>query len=208
MPRATTRISYLWAEPDPDLVAQQLIEVADELEDLAEPMTIAGEMTRIDIQNRFKSGIDPSGRPWDEWAESYEPWALVHSTGPIFGDRANLHLTGDLKRGLDDRSIFIGTNAGLFVDVSGLPEYWAWNNFGAPDRKTASRGTDVFGDIGGGNNPLPERPFMGISTVARAKIDQMFVLWFEESVQLGTSPLGKKFARHSKRGPSGRSAPR
>jgi hypothetical protein len=42
---STTYVTYEWAEPDPDIIAQQLIVVANELDDLAEPMALAGEIT-------------------------------------------------------------------------------------------------------------------------------------------------------------------
>lgn len=199
----STYITTHWAEPEPEIVAQQLFSLAQELEELQEPMMLAGEITRMDIQENFQTGTDPSGQAWEAWSQSYEPWALTHSSGPIFGDRANLQLTGELRSSIGSPSAFLPTNEGLFLDTSGLPEYWAWNNFGAYDRQSASRGEDVFGAIST-NNPLPERPFVGISPEAAAKIDAAFAAWFNKEIAVAMSGRGTPFARHAKRGPGGR----
>jgi phage gpG-like protein len=191
-------IQYHWAEPDPDEVAHRLITLANALEDFTQPMIIAGELTRADIQNHFDTQSDPSGRPWDAWADSYEPWALAHGSGQI------LNLTGALEGAATSPGAFIPTQHDLFIDTSSFPEYWAWNNFGAYDRATASTGVDEFGVIGGQANVLPERPFIGLSDAAKAKIDAVFFAWFEGEIALGISGTGKAFARYAKRGPGGR----
>lgn len=190
---STTYVTYEWAEPDPDIIAQQLIVVANELDDLAEPMALAGEITRLDIQENFNTQSDPSGAPWQPWADSYEPWALAHGAGRI------LHLEGALQGSINSPSAFVPTHEGLFLDTSGLPEYWAWHNFGAYERTTKSRGEDVFGTIGGSENPLPERPFVGTSPEARAKMDAVFALWFEGTISIVMGGRGSKL-----RGPGGR----
>lgn len=186
-------LDYHWAEPEPEIVAQRLISLAGELEELAEPMTVAGDITRRDIQENFQTQSDPSGTPWQAWAESYEPWALAHGSGRI------LNLEGHLQEAIGSPSAFIPTNEGLFLDTSGLPEYWAWNNFGAYDRATRSLGKDQFGDIGGFANPLPERPFVGLSEEARVKIDAIFFAWVEGEITIAMSGRGSKL-----RGPGGR----
>lgn len=218
MPKAATgSITYHWARPNtPEEVRRQLIKLSFELENLQEPMMVAGELARIDIQERFKEGNDPRGVPWKAWAESYEPWATAHTTGPIFGDRANLHLTGATQEAINQRSAFVGTNQGLFLDTSGLPEYAMWNNFGAM-RTQASGGASssretrlsnlafrreeeaVPGLRLSGENQLFPRPFLGISDSASYKMDAAFYAWFDGEVAFATSGRGKPFFRHAKR---------
>jgi len=140
-------ITSHWLKPDPELVAHELYSLANELEELIEPLTISGEITRMDIQENFDTGTDPDGESWAPWSPRYEPYALAHSTGPIFGGAANLHLTGDLESAATARSNFIATNSGLFLNTGGFPEYWAWNHFGATRQTTGSGGGVTEGEV-------------------------------------------------------------
>lgn len=191
------QIDYHWAEPDPEIVAQQMLSIANQLDDLIEPMTIAGELARTDVQENFDTETDPSGAAWQPWSDNYEPYALAFGSGQI------LNLTGALKSAAASPSAFVPTNEGLFINTGGFPEYWAWNNFGSYDRMTKNVGEDVFGVIGGQQNVLPERPFLGLSPEARVKIEAAFALWFEGSIALGSSKAGKAMGRHSLRYPKG-----
>lgn len=218
--RTAPTVEYFWAEPDATIIEHKLLQLSDELNDFSAPLALAAEYTRHDIQRRFETATDPSDTPWEQWADSYAPYALQHSVGPIHAGRANLHLTGDLYRAATSPGSYKVTRREVFVDTSSWPEYWAWNNFGA-DRTVGtsggsaaetraanvafrkahkiSRGAKLPGD-----NPLPERPFVGLSPVARAKIDVMFVRWFEGKIQLATSTRGTPFGRHAQRGAGGR----
>lgn len=218
-------VEYHWAEPDPDIVAQQVISIANQLDDLVEPMAIAGGLTRADIQENFDTETDPSGAPWQPHADSYEPYALAFGSGQI------LNLTGELKSAATSAAAFVPTNEGLFINTGGFPEWWAWNNFGA-ERTVAAGGQSLSdvqhrarqivirehksgnkisgktamsmarGEFSGGNE-LPARPFIGLSPEARVKIDAAFALWFEGSIALGISSGGKAFGQHRKRYPKG-----
>ena len=224
-------LDFKWVDPDPLIVAKRMFWIDDQLKDLVEPMTIAAELTRSDVQENFDTQTDPDGVPWDEWAESYVPYALAFGSGQI------LNLTGELKSAATSIEAFVPTNDGLFINTGGFPEYWAWNNFGAV-RAAGGQGNDVSEEdvrtrakqiltrefragnkisattalhqaaaeftMGGGDNELPPRPFIGLSTEAKAKLDAAFALWFEGSIALGSSSKGKAFGRHTKRGPGGR----
>ncbi len=180
-------IEYFWAEDDPAIVSQQLIGLSESLEDFHKPLLAAAELSRRDIGVRFDTATDPSGRAWEAWSETYAPFAIKHTTGRIFPDRANLHLTGEMHREVTDPSHWRVTNQDVFMDTTGLPERWAWHNFGA-DRATS----DEFGDIA---NELPARPFIGMSPLTRNKIIFMFEAWFRGEVTVATSSKGAKFFR-------------
>jgi hypothetical protein len=228
----STMISYHWAEPDPDVVAHQMFSLASELEELNEPMLLAGEIVRADMVENFETGSGPDGISWAPWSPNYESYALAHSSGPVFGGAANLHLTGALVGAVSSPSSYIPTNQGLFLDVSSWPEYWAWNNFGATRsvagggfteddviaraRQIAIRehraGNKITGkgalglaraEFGSGMNELPMRPFVGISAEAQAKLDASFIAWFEGSIAIAVSTRGKPMGRHAKRYPKG-----
>jgi hypothetical protein len=174
---------------------------------MVEPMTVAGEIARIDIQERFTTKTSPDGEPWAKWRLSYVADALAHNTGGI------MVRTGATKSAIGSRSAFVPTNAGLFIDTSGIPEWGMWNNFGAErtqgeENKEANirfrkdyelRDEASFGELPG-ENFLPPRPFIGITPEAQFKMDAAFYAWFDGEVAFATSSLGKPFFRHAKRG--------
>jgi phage gpG-like protein len=190
-------VEFFWAEDDPDLVAQQLIQLSYALDDFKAPLAAAAGLARADIKRRFETGTDPSGRAWEPWSEEYEPWALSHTKGPILPDRANLHLTGEMKGALLEESNWRFTNQDLFLDTSDVPDRWAWHNFGAT-RQSAEAAS--FAEFSGeaalfGQNELPARPFIGMSPVTRAKVTKAFDMWFRGTVEVYTTTRGRTFFR-------------
>jgi hypothetical protein len=218
---AAGSITYEWVKPDtPDVVRRRIIRLSFELENLIEPMTVAGELARIDIQERFTELNDPDGQPWQAWSPTYLPWVLNHTTGPVSGVSANLQLSGATRDAIGSRSAFVPTNEGLFIDTSGIPEWGMWNNFGA-SRSVAAEGQtaaewkslnlafreteDVLpGARLPGENPLPRRAFLGLTDKVQFEMDLAFYRWFDGEVAFATSTLGKPFFRHSKRAGVGR----
>lgn len=205
--RTAPTVAYNWAEPDPDIVAQQILQLSYALEDFQEPLLAAAGLVRQDIRERFTTGTDPIHRPWDPWAESYAPWAQAHTTGPRFGDRANLHLTGVMEGAVLSPSNWRISDDTLFLDTTDLPEYWAYNNFGADrevpgfgkiKRELIAEGYDIA--KGFGENTLPERAFIGLTPEAQSKINAVFDAWFANEVAVATSSKGTPFFRHTKMG--------
>jgi hypothetical protein len=208
-----TMIEYFWAEGDPEATQEMLLRLADSYEDASKPMLAAKHIGIDNVATRFKTGTDPSGTAWEPWAESYAPFALSHSTGPILAGRANLHLTGELYGAITDESAWISTPREVILDTATLPPYWAWNNFGADrqqpvqgmgssearasNRAFRARAKQAGLSVvkGPGENELPARPFVGFSKVARAKLDAMFTAWFEGEVTVAVSTKGKYFFR-------------
>jgi phage gpG-like protein len=206
MATVTNSITYHWAKPTPEEIRRQIIRLSFELEDLYEPMTVAGELARIDISERFVAKNSPDGVPWEKWALSYAPDALAHNTGGM------LVREGDTRDAMASRSTYVPTNEGLFIDTSGIPEWGIWNNFGAERHSAGTSeedkagnaavrgfsGDEAFGNLSG-ENALPARPFMGLTDSAKFKMDAAFYQWFDGEVALATSSRGKPFFRHAKR---------
>lgn len=202
--RTAPTIEFFWAEPDPEIVSQQILQLSYALEDFRAPLAVAAQYSREDIKRRFQTGTDPSGRPWEEWSDNYEPWALRHTTGPILPGRANLHLTGEMEDQVLDPGNWRVTGGDVFFDTSGVDDKWAWNNFGTEtDRNAGKKDPSGFEYE---PNDLPPRPFIGMSPVTRAKIETAFEAWFAGEVAAATSIRGKAFFRHAKRGAGGRFA--
>jgi hypothetical protein len=214
MPQVTNSITYHWAKPNtPEQVRRQLIRLSFELEDLQEPMAVAGEIARLDIQERFVEQNSPKLVPWKPWSISYEPDARAHNIGAI------LQRTTATQTAIGSRAAFIPTDQGLFIDTSGIPEWGIWNNFGAM-RTSAAGGLSSAetrlsnlafrreeetapGVRLSGENQLFPRPFLGITDEATYKMDAAFYAWFEGEVAFATSSLGKPFFRHAKRAGTG-----
>jgi hypothetical protein len=210
---ATGSITYHWAKPTPEEVSRQIIKLSFELENLIEPMAVAGELARLDIQERFVEQNTPRGVPWKPWAISYEPDARAHNIGQI------LQRTTATQTAIGSRGAFIPTNQGLFIDTSGIPEWGIWNNFGAMRTSAAGGLTSEETRLSNlafgreferapgvrlsGENQLFPRPFLGITDEAQYKMDAAFFAWFDGEVAFATSSLGKPFFRHAKRAGSG-----
>ena len=201
-----TTWDYVWAKPTPTEVRRALIRLADELEEMVEPMAVAGELARVDIQERFATKTSPDGEPWPAWRVSYIADALANNIGGM------LVRSGDTLEAISQRSAYVPTNQGLFIDTSGIPEWGMWNNFGAKrtqgeENKAANKQfrldfelleDDEFGSLPG-ENVLPPRTFLGISTSAQFRMDAAFYAWFDGEVAFAVSTLGKPYFRHAKR---------
>lgn len=190
-------VEFFWAEDDPEVVHQLLIQLSYALDDFQAPLAAAGGLARADIKRRFETGTDPSGRAWEPWAESYEPWALSHTQGPILPDRANLHLTGEMKRQLLSEGNWLFTKQELFLDTSDVDDKWAWHNFGATRQTSEAKSFEEFAGEKAlfGGNELPARPFIGMSPVTRAKVTKAFDMWFRGTVETYTTSTGRTFFR-------------
>jgi hypothetical protein len=218
MARSRATLSWHWAEPEATITVHKLAGLADELEEFMAPMAAAATVAEQNMEQRFKTGTDPTGRAWDDWSEDYRArWE--HSK--VFPDRASLQRSDYLKETATDMSAFVVTQQGLFFDASGLPEYWAWNNFGAarkPKGKSAQQAEaevrqlipqylnaasqgkasiqkaarEAYAEV---MNILPARPFVGLSLIAQNKIIAIFELWFNNEVTLAKSSRGRMFVR-------------
>jgi phage gpG-like protein len=224
MARPRTTLSWHWAEPEATNVVYQLASLADELDDFIPPMTAAATVAEQNMEQRFKTGTDPTGRAWDDWSEGYR--ARSEHT-KVFPDRASLQRSDYLKETATDQSAFIVTRQGLFFDASGLPEYWAWNNFGAARKPKGMSAGEAESEVrrlipafmnahqsrGQMASPrkaaqeaykqvmniLPARPFVGLSIIAQNKIIAIFELWFNDEVTIARSSRGRAFARRRPR---------
>lgn len=182
-------VTYTW-EPAPVEMAQAVLLVDDALRDVELPLMLAGQELQADVRQRFITETDPSGSPWQPWAESYLDRA---------GENAGiLRKTEDLyEAAIADEAVIVNGDT-LFYDTSGLPEYGAYHQEGKPHRKTK----------GGSPNPLPKREFLGLSDVASIAIFATFADWFDRSIDLFETATGRLGRRHAMRGGLGRFIPR
>lgn len=151
--------------PDPVVVARD-IELADaRLKRFRVPLNQARYVIAEDIQSHFIEQSDYHGTPWQEWSESYE--ARQENLGEI------LQRTYALEYAASNPDNYVvishSQSGGAFgggevaLVGSNLPDYWIWHEQGVPDRVGPK-----------GPNPLPARPFAGLSEDAEEAIFAIF----------------------------------
>lgn len=184
-------VAYTW-KPDPVVFADAIITVEESLRDRSVPLLAAREFTQEDIRDRFETETDPDGVPWDKWAQSYKEYA------ENFPNIGILRQTGELYDAASSSAAFIINSDTVFYDSGYMPERGVWHQEGRPARTTR----------GGTANPLPARPFLGLSDSARLLIFATFADWFDRSIDLFVTARGRMGRRHSMRGDLGRFIPR
>lgn len=177
-----TSITYEW-EPDPSDLAASLMAVADALDTRVPMMAQTAQIFRMDVAENFEGEHGPDGDPWAPWAESYENYAIENNVGI-------LRQTEELFEEAVSSARFIVSNDAVFYEVD-MPVRGAWHQEGVPDRRTKS----------GAPNPLPARPFLGLSEEAASLIMETWGEWFDGAIMIYPSIGGGLERRHSIRAP-------
>ncbi len=170
--------------PDPMVFGRAIMEVDAGLHNTFVPMSWAAEEMSADIKERFETETDPSWQPWEQWTEKYEPVANAYPNVGI------LQQSTQLYDAVTSNDAMIVNNNTVFFDESVMPRRGFWHQLGAPNRRTKS----------GAANPLPERRFLGLTATTRAYILGMWDAWFDETIQIYTTSLGRWGRRHAARG--------
>jgi len=180
-------IDLKWS-PDPMVFRDAIMEVDAALSHPEVAMALAGQEVLADIRERFMTETAPDGTPWQDWSEKYEEFALA------FPNMGILRQTGALFEAATSEEALIVSGDSLFYDMNALPEYGEWHQTGLPDRTMK----------GGKPNPLPQRPFAGLSEQARTTIFVVFKEWFDGAIALFSTATGRVGMRHQMRGAGGR----
>lgn len=190
MPR-TSRVVIDW-NPDPVVFADAILTVEEALRDTRLPLLASKEFVQEDIQKRFQTQTDPSGEPWEEWAESYKPYAEE------FPNIGILRQTDELYQAATSESAFVVNSNTVFYAAENLPARGIWHQEGRPGRRTRQ----------GTANPLPQRQFLGMEEGTRTLIFATFSDWFDRAIDLFATITGRTGRRHAMRGAMGRFIPR
>lgn len=167
-------ITFTW-EPDPAVLGQSMLAVAGSLADRKAPLLAASEAVREDIRERFETETDPSGDPWEQWAESYKEHAESYPNKGI------LQQSMALVEAASSTEATVVTGDTVFYRTNVLPHYGLAHESGLPDRK----------------HPLPQRSFLGLSAQAASVIFGFFSEWFDGAIALYPTARGKIGRRHS-----------
>lgn len=177
-------VSYKW-EPDPTVLAGSFFTVAEALGNRMAPMAFAADEVGADIRERFLTETDPDGNPWQPWADSYAGHAEANNAGI-------LRQSEELYDAVTDEHAMIVTNDSVFFETK-MPERGVWHQEGRPGRRTKS----------GAANPLPARPFLGLTDTAVTAIFAVFKEWFDRAIDLYPTTTGRIGIRHQMRGGGG-----
>lgn len=202
-------ITFDWV-PDPEVVAAEIIQTAENLEDRSSPLALSRQIAIGDMRERFMTETSPGGDAWAPWADSYKPYAEGINAGI-------LRRSGALYGAATSEGAYPITADSVFFSTAGLPEYWIYHQTGALRTAGASReeaeahvefirslGSEfVPGGAGTGINVLPARPFVGLSFEAELQILEVFDQWFAGAVAIGATSTGRLGRRHALRGPGG-----
>lgn len=193
MPAVRSRMQIYW-DPDPIVWGEAILEVDEALSHVEIPLAFSAELVSEDIKRRFDTESDPSGAPWQEWSDNYKDYAEA------FPNTGILRQTDETYDAATDPEAMIVSGNTLFFDENVLPDQGFYNNDGAPNRRTK----------GGSPNPLPARPFLGLSDEASGFIFATFEEWFEQAIMIFETPTGKLGMKHQLRAPGsqGRFVPR
>lgn len=203
-------------QPDLDVIETELLEIEGYLKNIEAPLLLSKGILQNDIRMRFETKVDPDGTPWTQWSQNYAKYReLNYPEGGI------LVRTGELEQAATGEKAFVVSDAGIFFNTAGMPEYWLWNQEGAQRGQGVGEGevqalaaltgkseeqarAEIAREGNAGTNTLPARPFVGVSFEAEIEVVELFDQWFDGAITLGTSTKGKVFGRHSYRGPGGR----
>lgn len=177
------------------------MEVANNLENTAEPLLAASRILAEDTQERFTIETDPDGNEWIPLDEEYLASKLSLGYPPDI-----LHRTGDLEKAATDIAAYKIVGDSIFFDTSGLPSYGLLHQTGSGEEgnigaaalhRFRSRDDEEYRRAEGGphsslgigrGNALPARPFIGMSEAAEEKTWALFDLWFDEAITPATKP--------------------
>lgn len=176
---STTFVDIHWS-PDPIVFGEAILEVDEALDHVEIPLAFAAAEVGADIRHRFDTETGPDGMPWQKWSPNYEPKALA------FPNIGILQRTGEMADdATSDRAMIVSGDT-LWFDWDALPDYAPWHQEGLPDRRTKA----------GIPNPLPARPFAGLSEETRAVIFAIFADWFDRAIQIYETRTGRLGRRH------------
>lgn len=183
-------VTYHW-EPDPAIFAEKILAVDASLRDPTPALLASENFVQEDIRDRFLTETAPDGTPWQPWASRYAAYA------ESFPNEGILRQTKELYDAATDENSFIVSNDTLFYETT-MPERGVWHQEGRPGRRTRT----------GAANPLPARPFLGLSDQTATLIFATFADWFNRSIDLFETTRGRIGRRHSIRGTQGTFIPR
>lgn len=172
------------------------MDVHDALRGTYVPLAAIASEVREDIKERFATRTGPDGAPWDEWSDNYELAAMAYTNIGMLRRDDWLYeaVTGPDAIVVTNDTLFFNETAMANIPISGDKEGGEmrgfWHQEGLPDRKAR----------GGADNPLPARPFLGLTEETRVFVLTAFEEWFNKAIMLFPKKGGGTGQRHALQG--------
>lgn len=205
-------------EPDPQILAAEIIKMADRFENWAVPMQEARQVMIESTRRRFVTETDPDKKPWPELSEDY----LVDKEKAGFPDQILVRTDAMRTYATSEDAWFVSENA-IWFNAFALPRASDGFPYGSAHQAGTIEGgkRTEFNRIervvfAGGHNSLsdkekgiyakgtqglnlPKREFIGPDITAIGAIEEIFVDHIESTIEIpwgggsifyGTSHLG------------------
>lgn len=179
--------------PDVEILQDELLTIAGNLEDTMRPMLTARNLAQEDVQAHFDSESGPDGMQWVELNKEYlrEKEAAGHRS-------EILQRTGDLMEAAVSDEAYVITPQGLWFNWDALPETPDGHNVGKL-QQTGQAGyvTTVFEGQSVRSKAAVDaddshmrtaRPFVGLSDFMQDSVMTVFDVWFDEATQVTVNP--------------------
>lgn len=175
--------------PDPDVIANELFKLANDLEDWTEPLTEAREAFIYSTELHFETQSDPYGRQWTALDEQY----LKNKLAAGYPEDI-LVRTGELKNAATSQDAWQITERDIIFNTETVPFYGGIHQTGTASEDISRvlhkmrTGQDLTSEdlgvnIGGGRgNNLPQRMFIGADEDTISEIEEIFVRWINKTV--------------------------
>lgn len=179
--------------PDPSVVAQQLLKLADSLDDWTEPLAEAREVFIQTTDKYFATETDPVG---DEWAPLTDAYLRRKERSGAPNDQI-LQLTGELRDQATSQGAWQITEREILFVTAQLPFYGPYHLAGTQSADLAGLTKKLrmgvalsseeivhFTTITGRGRNLPARVFVGADDEAIDKIQEIFLLWLDKEIEI------------------------
>lgn len=186
--------------PDPELIEQALLNLANAVGDMTEPLSEAREVFRENTRIRFEEENDPQGVRWaaldPDYAGSRKKQSSAHPNDI-------LRLTGELADKATSEAAWIIGEQEILFNSAVLPPYGEYHQRGTGDpsdwglaagnrglRKAFGRSERLemelpqsHGSLGiGRGQALPQRQFIGADELAIQEVEEVFIRWLNNRV--------------------------
>ena len=151
------------------------------------PMNKAKAIAIADMEHKFNTETDPTGRKWEDLNADY---AKAKTTAVGFDQHPGiLQRSFAMRDAATDPKAYKIIGDDLYFSTSGMPlspdhkeQFWGVHQYG---REQAGVSGGVYGTT------WVERPFIGISYTAQEEINEMFDVWMASGFEVAE----KKFVR-------------
>jgi hypothetical protein len=193
-----TLVTGEWMPPPEDLAAR-LIALSNSLNNLMPLMLKAKTVAVESTKEHFKNQQDPQGVDWvpltDKWLEDPRKAGSEYPT-------LILRMTGAGATAATSEEAYVITDNEIWFNPGAVPEYMIYHQFGKggehlqsalqairESRPFTQQEQQALASAGPGQS-LPQREWLGLSSIDIAIFEDIANEWFEENINMVFPPVG------------------